>query len=174
MAIVKGINPGDFILKYSEVEQRRIWNPETREFEMQDIKIYYALELYSRRSRTNGMIFDHKWFIPFFKALNIRVNPGWRDYYTGVQNYVAVGVRRRPYHRKEDWDRIEINEVAARHYMRKLKNDSLVLHILNKESMYMSPEKLQELYSITDDTTPEEQIVWPAEPPLNHFPVYST
>ena len=159
MAIRTGIEPGAVLWKYSQMERAHVFNPETRVHEVQEQERYYIIELYNRRSRTNGYAVEESLY-PFLKSINVRlIQQNYYDYgrQRDVRYYVAVGTRRRRIANKEEWEALEIHELASKWYA-KLRNDKLSA-LLDKRYDLFSEEILMDLEvpeEVEDTSEPEE------------------
>jgi hypothetical protein len=91
--------------------------------------------------------------------------PVWRD---GTQQtwYTAVGTTSERIRTKEEWDAIEIDEVAQRWYSR-IKNTNIV-PLLDKRQFDFSDDIIEEMKAVAQDDDSEVED-WPPEPHLQTY-----
>lgn len=167
MAIIKGIDEGDYILKYKEIERRYQMNHATGMYEYMNVEQYFILKLTTRRARTNGATITGGWAKVFMDALKIKTIPSYQTE-NGEPRWVAVGTQtiRFP---KQQWDDLAISEVADTQYQKKIRNENLSLHILLDRHV-IKEEDVQKYKEITDDDVDSD--VWVPEPALETIPMY--
>lgn len=156
MAIAKGIEPNSVLFKYKTEEERRVYNRELHQYELKECTFFYIVELYSRRARTNGASITkrNRFIKPFLEALNIRVNNYGHDPEDQQQNYLAIGCSIRAVS-EDKFESCEVDEVAERHYLRKVKNEQIV-SILSIDPIQSFKENL-----ILKPINEQEEVEWP-------------
>lgn len=166
MAIVKGIEPEAILWKYTKMEQ--IYGPiyeqgRATRYGYQEAERYYVIRLHTRRARSIGTKVG-KDLYPFLSKLRIQLNP--HGLANNPMSYTAVGTRTERIRTKEEWDSLQVDEIAHRLYQ-KLRNDSLST-ILDRRKEEFSLEIIEEMKSVGQDDTSEVQ-EWPAEPYFQQY-----
>lgn len=171
MAIVKGLEQGAILWKYTTERQAVRYNPNTSQRENVTITYYHLLRLRTRRARSLGERVRAELY-PMLSALKINLHP-WAtyrsnrtDYYTAIGTYIERCS-------KEDYDRAEIDEVASRHY-RRIKNASFAALLENQVLDYSGQEDVQKLKTFAEECATatqdsEDEINWPEEPNLRQY-----
>jgi hypothetical protein len=166
LTIRTGINPGAILWKFSKTHQRRHWIEERREYEMRDYEVYYVITLTTRRARSNGYSIGRS-LAPFFESIRIKLIRH-RTYTRDEQyRFTAVGTDCRQVYNKEEWDAMEIDEVAMRWYNR-VRNNSLI-PLLDPRLDHYSEEIILEMKEAAQDDESEVE-TWPPEPTLHVYP----
>lgn len=168
MAIVKGVNEGDYLLKYRTTQQRHVRNPMSRNYEFKDVEVYFALRLTTRRARTNGATISQGWMKVFMDALKIKTQP-ISPSGNGQPRWIAVGTDLVSV-TKEQWEELDICEVAESRYQKYVQNESLSFQILI-DTKELTSKDIQGYRMLTSDDVDSD--VWPAEPQLTSIPAYS-
>lgn len=167
MAIISKLPVDSVLWKFAKTEKRYRMRAENRyqyfrdengNYVQDEVEVYYYVQLYTRRARTNGCSVDEK-IVPFLEKLKIRIDRG----YQGRGTPIAVGCQVRQCNNKEEWDNLVLNEVAQKYY-NKVKNID-ILKIMQKEQKITPVRVLEELKSIdlTEKPEPKEED-WPEEP----------
>lgn len=178
MAIVKGLEEGAVLAKYTSIQKQRVRDPENQwrylyengRLVERDITVYHVIKLYSRRNRSNGCLINES-LKPFFEKLKIKLIPSrtmknGRHFY----RYVAVGC---DVHivTEESYNEYEVDEIAQKHF-KKIKNQELLqLMGQNEEPEFV----IQALKNVIEEETATEAIDFeegeavPAEPRFREY-----
>lgn len=164
MAIISKLPVNSILWKYVKKEKHLRQDPERRytyardengQYIKDDVDVYYYIRLYTRRARTNGCTVDEK-LIPFLEKLRVRIDRGYR----GNSHPIAVGCEVVRCRDKEEWDSVQLNEVAQRYYNR-VKNIDMMKIIKHEKDI--STKALDELKTLDLEEKPEPE-QWPDEP----------
>jgi len=156
MAIKKGIEAGACLWKKVDVRKSRYWNSSTGEYEMREQEYYFVYRLRTRRARSQGDNVNEK-LVPFLNSINV-ITLQW---YGDSPIYTAVGVYREHIRTKEEFDAIEIDEVAQKWYDKmKNKEARTILEQPKEDELVRIFELMKE--PVEDDTSEVEE--WPEEP----------
>jgi hypothetical protein len=170
VAIVTGIERNDVLLKFKRVQNFQQYVPEKNTYKRVEREVFCLLKLDTRRARTNGFLVRQAWMVPFLEAIRIKIIPNRHDADCNP-TWIAVGTYTEQVH-EDVWNASTACEIAERHYNKKVFNQSLSA-ILTKDPVLISPQQFQAWRNIQDDPTPEEEIEWPPEPPIDGFARYN-
>lgn len=178
MAIVKGLEEGAVLAKYTSIQKQGVRDPNNhwrylyengRRVE-RDVTFYHVIKLYSRRNRTNGCLINES-LKPFFEKLKVKLIPNrhvknGRQYY----RYVAVGCESITV-TEESYADYQVDEIAEKHF-KKIKNHELLqLMKQNEEPEFV----IQALKNVIEEETATEAIDFeegetvPAEPRFREY-----
>ena len=169
MAIVRSLEVNSILWKYIKMNKRPKRDPnhawkyltdENGRILYEDVPEYRAIRLYNRRCRNSGCTIERE-LEPFFNKLKIRLIR-----YNRESKATAVGCEDYMVRSKEEWDNIELNEVAQAYYKR-IKNVEFK-NMIKLEEGDIPTRPIQELKSLDlsepSESTEEE---WPEEPSFN-------